>query len=150
MKRARKPSAKPGATRKRGIAKPATLSVRVVEARVPYLEVRISEPINEKSMVRQFERVRGEVLRRGAKQLLVDGRQSSVVLSVSDMHTLAKLVAGAFAGALECLALVLRPQDIPAEKFFEPAVTHRGLPTLVTADVDEAVYWLTARIKPSR
>jgi len=34
------------------------------------------------------------------------------------------------------------------EKFFEPALTSRGVPTLVTADYAEGVYWLSSRMRP--
>lgn len=46
--------------------------------------------------------------------------------------------------------LVLRPKDILPDKFFEPSVNNRGLPTLVTNDIDEAIYWLGAKGKLHR
>jgi len=46
--------------------------------------------------------------------------------------------------------LVLRPQDVLAEKFFEPSVSNRGVPTFVTTDADEGIYWVTAKLRPAR
>jgi hypothetical protein len=97
-----------------------------------------------------FERIRGEISRHQAKRVLVDVREGSVALTISDMLGLAKLVAASFAGVLERLALLLRPQDVLAEKFFEPSVSTRGLPTFVTTDSVEAVYWIAAKIRSVR
>jgi hypothetical protein len=66
------------------------------------------------------------------------------------MLGLAKLVATAFAGVLERFALLLLPQDVLAEKFFEPSVSSRGLPTFVTTDAEEATYWISAKIRAIR
>jgi hypothetical protein len=69
-------------------------------------------------------------------------------LSISDMHGLAKSAAGAFSGLVDRLAVVARQRDILAEKFFEPALTSRGLPTLVTDNYDDAVDWVCAKLRP--
>jgi hypothetical protein len=80
-------------------------------------------------MVRLFEFVRGELSGHQTKRVLVDLREGSVALTISDMLGLAKMVATTYAGVLERLALLLRPQDVLDEKFFEPSVSSRGLPT---------------------
>ena len=128
----------------------ASVSARMVELPVPYLEVGIREPITEESAVRVFERVSVEVLVHRPRRVLVDMREAPVALTISDLNGLAKLVAGGFAGVIDKLAMILRREDIGAEKFFEPSVSSRGLPTLVTPDPDEAIYWLAAKFKPSR
>ncbi len=128
----------------------AKVNVRMVEATVPYLEVSIRAPVTEESMVPLFDRVRGEITRLGAKRVLVDLRESSVALTISDLHGLAKMVAATFAGVLERFALVIRPEDQLSEKFFEPSVNNRGLPTLATTDPDEATYWITTKFRPGR
>ena len=110
--------------------------------RASYLEISIPMPVTEASMVAVFESVRSELLGSQERRVLVDLRQGQVDLSISDLHDLAKRVA-TLAGSLEGLALVLRPQDLLADKFFEPSVNNRGIPTLATDDADEAVYWLT-------
>jgi len=38
--------------------------------------------------------------------------------------------------------------DILPEKFFEPALTSRGVPTLATVDYDEGLYWLSSKLRP--
>ena len=106
--------------------------------------------MTEESMVPLFERVQGEISRHKAKRVLVDLREGSVALTISDKLGLAKLVASTFAGALERFALLVRPQDELAEKFFEPSVSTRGLPTFVTTDSVEADYWIAAKIGPMR
>jgi len=128
----------------------ARLQARLIAGSIPYLEVAIREQVSEDSMVRLFENVRSEILRCPVKRVLVDLRQGSVALTFSDLHGLAKLVATAFVGVLERLALVLRPEDVPAEKFFESSVNNRGLPTWVTADAEEATYWIAAKLRPVR
>ena len=60
------------------------------------------------------------------------------------------MVATTFAGVLERFALLLLPQDVLAEKFFEPSVSSRGLPTFVTTDPEEATYWISAKVRPVR
>jgi hypothetical protein len=140
--------APPRAAKKRAAV--ARVSANMVEAPVPYLEVRIRERVTEVSMVGVFEQVRDEVLRHQPKRVLVDMREASVVLTISDMNGLAKMVAGVFAGVIEKLTMLMRPQDVLSEKFFEPSVNRRGLPTLVTTDPDEAIYWLMAKLKPAR
>jgi hypothetical protein len=44
----------------------------------------------------------------------------------------------------------MRPQDVLSEKFFEPSVSNRGLPTFVTSDPEEATYWIAAKLGPVR
>jgi hypothetical protein len=145
------PKSAPKPKRKR--AAPAavpTVVARLVEGPIPYLEAIVRERVTEATMVRLFESIRCEVSRHQAKRVLVDLREGSVALTISDMLGLAKLVATTFARVLERLALLLRPQDVLAEKFFEPSVSNRGLPTFVTTDPQEAIYWITAKIRPSR
>lgn len=128
----------------------ARLQARLIDGSIPYLEVTIRERVSEDSMVRMFEYVRGEISGSHVKRVLVDLREGSVALSISDLHGLAKMVATTFASILQRFALVLRPQDVLAEKFFEPSVSNRGLPTFVTTDPEEATYWITAKIRPAR
>jgi len=154
------PKAKPKADAKPGPeakaltkAKQAPLSVveaRLVPGPIPYLEVIVREQVTEQSMVALFEFVRGQVGRLQAKRVLVDMREGSVFLTISDMLGLAKLVATTFAGVLERFAILVRPQDLLAEKFFEPSVSSRGLPTLATSEVEEAVYWITSKLRQVR
>lgn len=132
------------------VAKVSSVSAKMVEASIAYLEVAIREPITEDSMVRVFEQVSVEVLVHRPRRVLVDMREAPVTLTISDLNGMAKLVAGAFAGVVEKLAMILRPEDVQAEKFFEPSVNSRGLPTLVATDPDEATYWLASRLKPVR
>jgi len=131
-------------------AKVKKVLAKTIESPVPFLEVVIRERVTEDSVVHLFEQVRDEVTRHTSKRVFVDLRESEVVLTISDMAGLAKLVAAAFAGVVDRFVLVLRPQDILPEKFFEPSVNSRGVPTLVTADLGEAVDWLTAKTKPKR
>jgi hypothetical protein len=128
----------------------ATVVGRLVEGPIPYLEVIVSEKVSEESMVRLFELVRGQVARYQAKRVLVDMREGSVALTISDMLGLAKLVATTFAGVLERFAILVRPQDLMSEKFFEPSVSSRGLPTFATTDPEEATYWISAKIRSAR
>ena len=128
----------------------AKVEARLIEGPIPYLEALVRERVTEASMVRVFETVRGQVSRHRASRLLIDVRGGSVALTISDMLGLAKMVAATFAGVLERFAIVLRPQDLPSEKFFEPSVSSRGLPTFATVDPAEAVYWVTAKIRPVR
>jgi hypothetical protein len=142
----------PASARKRAQKRPAVSSVssRMVETPFSYLEVRITGPVTGDSVVKVFERVRDEVTRHvSIKKVLVDLRQGSIALTISDMHGLAKMVTTNFVGAIDKLAFVMRAQDILPEKFLEPSLTNRGLPTLVTDDLDEAVYWLGTRFKPA-
>ncbi len=145
---------KPAAPRRQPTkAKPApvaTVESRLVEGPIPYLEITIRETVTEASMERLFEGACEQILRSHVRRVLVDLREGSVDLTISDLYGLAKMVAKAFAGVLERFALVLRPQDVLAEKFFEPSVNNRGLPTFVTTDPDEAAYWIAAKIRPVR
>ena len=155
MKKTKKPS--PKASPSKAAPKPkgrpaevATVIAKMAESNIPYLEVTIRERVTEDSMVRLFEGVRGEISRHQAKRVLVDLREGSVALTISDLYGLAKMVATTFAGVLERFALILRPQDLLSEKFFEPSVNNRGLPTFVTPDPEEAIYWITAKLRPAR
>ncbi len=134
-------------------AKPAPgprLSVRMVETPAPYAEVSIHEPITEDSMERLFEATRAELLRYRPRRVLVDMSDAPMALSISDLNGLTKLVSGTFAGVVERLAVVMRPADVPPEKFFEPAMINRGMPTHVTFDMSDAIDWLTAKLLPVR
>ena len=128
----------------------ATVASKLVDGPIPYLEVIVTEKVTEESSVRLFEHVQGEISRLSAKRVLIDVRGGSVALTISDMLGLAKMVAAAFVGILERFALLLRPQDVLAEKFFEPSVNSRGLPTFVTTDPEEATYWISAKIRSVR
>ena len=139
--------------RPRAQAKPALglrLSVRMVETPAPYAEVSIHEPVTEDSMERLFELTRTELLRHRPRRVLVDMSDAPMALSISDLNGLTKLVAGNFAGVVERLAVVMRPADVPPEKFFEPAMVNRGMPTHVTLDMSDAIDWLTAKFLPVR
>lgn len=150
MKKPKKSPPKSAPKPKRKRAAVVTVVARLVEGPIPYLEAIVRERVTEASMVRLFERVRGEIARHHAKRVLVDMREGSVALTISDMLGLAKLVATTFAGVLERFAIVVRPQDLMSEKFFEPSVSNRGLPTFVTTDPEEATYWIAAKIRPAR
>jgi hypothetical protein len=145
-----KPAKKTKAAPKREPVALVTVVARLVEGPIPYLEAIVREQVSEESMERVFELVRGEIFRHQAKRVLVDLREGSVSLTISDMLGLAKLVATTFAGVLERFALLLLPQDVLAEKFFEPSVSSRGLPTFVTTDPEEATYWISAKVRPVR
>jgi hypothetical protein len=153
-----KPSPKPKAspkikaspkTKSKRVVVP-TVVMRVVEGPIPYLEAVVREQVSEDTMVHVFEVVRNEIALHQAKRVLVDLREGSVALTISDMLGLAKLVAKTFAGVMERLALLLRPQDVLDEKFFEPSVNSRGLPTFVTTDPAEAAYWIAAKLRQVR
>ena len=155
-----KPKRKPTAAKRKPVAaKAEPAPVATFQAKVqagpvdrgtiPYLEVTIREQVTEDSMVRLFEQVRGEISSSQVKRVLLDLREGSVALSISDLHGLAKMVATTFVGVLERFALVLRPQDVLPEKFFEPSVSNRGLPTFVTVDPAEAVDWIAAKLRPA-
>ena len=79
----------------------------VVDTSPPYLAVRIRASVNEESMVPVFEAIRQEIRRNGAHRVLVDLRESSVELSISDMLGIAKMTASTFSGVLERLALLV-------------------------------------------
>jgi hypothetical protein len=119
-----------------------------VETPVPHLLVRMVGVVDESS-VTDFFRTAGEKIRAvQAKRVLVDLRECKVTLSISDMHGLAKLVASDFSGTVERLSVLMQERDILPEKFFEPALTSRGLPTRVTSDHEDAVYWLSTKLRP--
>ena len=126
------------------------LTAKLVEGPIPYLEATVQARVTEETMVSIFERVRDEISRHQVKRVLVDLREGSVDLTISDMLGLAKLVTAALAGILERLSFVVRPQDLLSEKFFEPSVSSRGLPTFVTTDPKEAIYWVTAKLRRGR
>jgi hypothetical protein len=121
-----------------------------MEYPVPFLEVVVREQVTEDSMIHIFEQICAEVLQHSSRRVFVDMRESEVHLSISDMAGLAKLIGGAFAGKIDRLVLLIRPQDMPAEKFFEPSVNTRGVPTLTTTDLGDAMHWLMAKLLPSR
>jgi Holliday junction resolvasome RuvABC ATP-dependent DNA helicase subunit len=117
---------------------------------VDHLEVLIEGPVTETSVLHVFEQVRDEVAQHAVKKVLVDLRQGSVSLTISDLHTLAKMIVQRFAGTIDKIAFVARSEDILTEKFLEPSLINRGLPTLVTPDFDEAIGWLSSRLKQGR
>lgn len=122
----------------------------VVDTSPPYLAVKMRASVTEESMVPVFEAICQEIRRNGAHRVLVDLRESSVELSISDMLGIAKMTASTFSGVLERLALLVRPQDLLSEKFFEPSVSSRGVPTFVTPDAAEATYWIASKTKLPR
>ncbi len=143
-KPARKQLARPAADQ------PANVLAHTMELPVPFLEVVVRERVTEESMMRVFEQVCAEVRRHSSRRVFVDMRESEVHLTISDMAGLAKLIGGEFAGKVDRLALLIRPQDMLAEKFFEPSVSTRGVPTLTTTDLGDAMHWLTASLLPPR
>jgi hypothetical protein len=150
MNKTKKPSSKASPKPKGRRQAVATVMAKMAESNVPYLDVTIRERVTEDSIVQLFERVRGEIFRHQAKRVLVDLREGSISLTISDLHGLAKMVVATLAGVLDRLALVLCPQDALSEKFFETSVSNRGLPTFVTTDLEEAHYWITAKFRPTR
>lgn len=124
------------------------LAGAVTDHPVPHLLLCASGVLDESSLTDFFERASQLVLGSRAKRVLVDLRASKVTLSISDMHGLVKMAATRFAGVVERLSLVLTPSDILPEKFFEPALSRRGVPTLATGDYDEAVYWISSKLRP--
>ena len=130
--------------------KPATVRVQTVESAVPFLEVTVRERVTEDSMMPIFEQVCAEVLSHNSRRVFVDMREAEIRLTISDMAGLAKLIGGAFAGKVERLVMLMRPEDILPEKFFEPSVTSRGVPTLATSDLGDAMHFLTANLLPVR
>jgi hypothetical protein len=126
------------------------LTVQMLGGPEPYAEVSIHESVVEASIEGLFEHARGALLRCQPRRVLVDMHDVETKLSISDLNGLAKLIAGSFVGLVERLALVLRPQDLPPEKFFESSMSHRGLPTYVSVDKNDAIDWLTARQWPRR
>jgi hypothetical protein len=142
-KKATRPASRPSRQR-------TAIVVKVVEDPVPHLLVQLSGVLDESSMASIFERAKERVAAANAKRVLIDMRECRVALSISDLHGLVKMVAAAFAGTVERLAVVLQERDILPEKFFEPALTSRGLPTLATPDYAEGVYWLSSKLRPGR
>ena len=122
----------------------------LAETSPPYLVVTVRERVTEASAVPIFEAISREVRQHGSERVLVDLRESPMQLTISDIFGVAKLTASAFAGVLQRLALLVRPQDLLSEKFFEPSVSSRGVPALVTSDTDEAKYWITSKAKVPR
>jgi len=117
---------------------------------IPHLLLKVTGALDEGSLPLFFERAGQTILDAGQRRILVDLRACSVRLSIADMHGLVKMAAGRFAGLVDRLALVLTPSDILAEKFFEPALTSRGVPTLATTNYDDAVDWLAAKLRFGR
>jgi len=122
----------------------------VADTSPSYLTVTIRERVTESLAVPVFEAISREIRQHGSERVLVDLSGSSLELTLSDIFEVAKLTASNFAGVLQRLALLLRPQDLPAEKFFEPSVNSRGVPALVTSDPAEATYWITSKTKLPR
>jgi hypothetical protein len=149
MKKTTKKKASPPAARSPQIKRDEVFKVssKMVQESFPYLELRIACAVDETSIEGVFERVRQEVIRQKPKKILVDLREGSVVLTISDLLSLAKKVIRDFSGSIERWAVVLQSKDLMKEKFFEPSVTTRGLPTLVTSDIDEAIYWLGTKLR---
>lgn len=115
---------------------------------VAHLQLRAFGVLDEDSVADFFARASQSVLASKAKRVLVDLRDSKVTLTISDMHDLVKMAATGFSGVVDRLAIVLTENDILREKFFEPALTSRGVPTLATIDYDEALYWLSSKLRP--
>jgi hypothetical protein len=155
-KSVRRPAPRPRPTRARprrfrpARAKPSSVRAQTVESPTPFLEVVISESVTEESMIRIFEEVCAKVLTHSPRRVFVDMRQSEIHLSIADLAGLAKLIGYAFSGKVDRLVLLMRPQDILSEKFFEPSVTSRGVPTLVSSDLGDAMHFLTAKTLPLR
>ena len=124
-----------------------TVESTVVDTSPPYLAVRVNATITEESAVAVFEAFCQEILRVGPHRVLVDLRESSVELSISGLLGIAKMTASNFSGVLDRLAVLVRPKDLLSEKFFEPSVSSRGVPTLVTSDAADATYWIAAKTK---
>ena len=122
----------------------------VADTSPSYLAVTVREHVTEASAVPVFEAISREIRRHGCERVLVDLSGSSVDMTISDIFGVAKLTASVFAGVLQRLALLVRPQDLLSEKFFEPSVSSRGVPALVTADAAEAKYWITSKTKLPR
>jgi hypothetical protein len=140
-KKRRKSSSSPGRQR-------TSVVTTLADDPVPHTLVQVSGVLDEKSMTSIFKRSGERVAALASKRVLVDLRNCRVALSISDMNGLVKMVAAAFSGTVERFAVVMQARDMPPEKFFEPALTSRGLPTLVTADYAEGVYWLSSRLRP--
>jgi hypothetical protein len=149
-KKSSKPTVKKAAARKQEQAKPAPVVAQKVETPFAYLELRLLESVTEDSLPRLFAAVKDAILSSGSDKVLVDMRQASIALTISDLLGLVKMTVASFAGVIQCFAMVLRPADILAEKFFEPAVTNRGLPALVTTEYEDAIYWLGKKHSPLR
>jgi hypothetical protein len=115
---------------------------------VPHLVLRASGVLDESSLPDFFASASQSVLTSKAKRVLVDLRGAKITLSISDLHDLVKMAATRFLGVVERLAIVPTESDILREKFFEPALTSRGVPTLATVDYDEALYWLSSKLRP--
>lgn len=126
-----------------GVAVAAT----AMDKPVAHLLLRLSGHLDENTAKPLFERVREVLQAAKPNRVLIDLRACSIVLTISDMHDLVKMSAAGFAGRVHRLALVVQIRDILSEKFFEPALTRRGIPTLVTASYDEAVDWLSASLR---
>lgn len=77
-----------------------TLVVRPVDGPTPYLELLIRESVTEASMEPLFACIVPAILRHRPSRVLVDMREASVDLTISDLNELAKLVAANLAGVL--------------------------------------------------
>jgi len=131
-------------------AEGSRLAVRMVDEPAPYAEVTVHEPVTEESIERLFEHARIELLHQKPRRVLIDMSGVLMALSISDLNGLTKLIAASYAGIVTRLAIVLRPVDLPSEKFFEPSMSNRGLPTYVSQNRNDAIDWLTANLLPPR
>lgn len=127
---------------------PVDFAAAVVSLPVPHLLVRAAGMLDEASLPDFFLRIGSSILDTKARRILLDLRGCTVRLSIADMHGLAKMIAAQFKGLVDRFALVLSEADILPEKFFEPALTSRGVPTLATVELDEATDWLASRLRP--
>jgi hypothetical protein len=120
----------------------------IVAEPAAHLLLRISGRVDGDTASALFERVRNEVDAAQPKRVLVDLRECSIALTISDMNDVVKMCAACFAGRVQRVALVLKAHDILPDKFFEPALTWRGVPTVTTDDYDDAVEWLSGKSRP--
>src|ERR1039457_5420483 len=129
-----KPKRKPTAAKQEVVAtKPEPAAVATFQAKVqvglvdggsiPYLELTIREQVTEDSMVRLFDQARVEISRSQVKRVLVDLREGSVALSISDMLGLAKMVATTFVGDPHLAQLLSEARSIVQAPLAEPRIS---------------------------
>jgi hypothetical protein len=150
VKKARRPVAKASRAGAKARAEPTGVLARSLSEPFPYLEIRVCQQVSEDSLPMVFGMVKDAILHAKPAKVLVDMRGGSVALTISDLLGLVKMVIASFVGVIECFAVVTRPEDLLPEKFFEPAVTSRGLPAYVTTEIEDAMYWLGSRRRPAR
>lgn len=80
-------------------------------------------------------------VRKKAESLLVDERELNHDLSVVDTYKLGESVSR-FAPRIGKAALVISPEDMETEAFYETVLLNRGLSIKVTTDIAEAEEWL--------